>query len=186
MSGLTVEQLLEEQKRSTNLAVLKAIPNDSEHVRVIPWQPGMKCLCGKGMVVPRKAIESLQKRDETVRCCGESLQVVEITFSSEKLVTYTEYFGVHRTLQTAMRFQEGRRRRLSFALTADTDSAGGGSSSNPFDYDPFEDPQTMFDCMANCIAEVNEDAMSIPPDKRAAFKARRIRMCQFACTGQGF
>jgi len=132
VADISIERLLEEQKRSSKVVIMEAIPDDKDHVRVIPWYRGMKCVCGRGAILPRSAIQDIRKTGETIRCCNRTLQIVEVEFSDEKLVTCEELWSAMQAsraeaMQSARRTLRKLRRTMRFVIPFVKPFPGGGA-----------------------------------------------------------
>jgi hypothetical protein len=65
---------------SAFLGTVELIPTLPDSVKITPWLAGPGCLCQFSFNVPRSAIASLTTTGIKSACCGQSLNVVEITF----------------------------------------------------------------------------------------------------------
>jgi hypothetical protein len=184
MADISIDHLLEQQRRSSNAVLLQAIPGDNEHVRVTPWIRGMKCVCGKGTVMPRNAIKEISKTGHTCRCCNQTIQVVEVEFSSEKLVTYAELISAVRASRAAAIAEAARklRRALRFHIPImkpfpwpedqnDPDTAGSDSENSD-------------DCVLNCVDSFmrKTDGYKLPPAQQAAVMGYYQTLCEVLCS----
>ena len=83
--SIDLEDLLNQQEQQPDVvqATIERIDSDPDRVRITPFVPGVGCLCSVAVTVPKTAIRSLTTTDETHRCCGKVVTVVEVEFGDE-------------------------------------------------------------------------------------------------------
>jgi hypothetical protein len=91
---IPLDDLLNMQASSAQLAVVQGIDGDDSNVKVKPYVAGAGCSCDLELTIPKDAISRLVTTDETHPCCGKLLTVVQIEFSND---TYTDVFSQLRT-----------------------------------------------------------------------------------------
>lgn len=72
---------------SSFLATIEPVA-DKDHVRVTPWVNG-DCACDASLVIPKSAIASLTRTNDTHSCCGKRLSVAEVIFAEGSKVFTT-------------------------------------------------------------------------------------------------
>jgi hypothetical protein len=85
---IELDDLLRVQDRPTIdalLATIEKIEGDPDRIRITPFLPGVGCLCFVALAVRKDAIGSLTTTDELHRCCGKTLNVVEVDFVEDTL-----------------------------------------------------------------------------------------------------
>jgi hypothetical protein len=192
MAKLSIDELLEEQKRPVTLAVIQAIQDDGKNVLVTPWEPGTQCLCGKGIRVPRSAIKEISKTGNTVRCCRKTLQVVEIKFSEGKQIGYEELFVAIQTAREDGTIAPSNGfgnpvplfRRLNFKLRPGGIRPWGIVGGTAAPGDPLNDPQVAADaaqaaCIENCLSRVDTSGLS--PQQRQTLQDTMRSLCEAMC-----
>jgi hypothetical protein len=95
-------EFLEERANSWRRFVVEAVPEDDKLVRVTLVSPGMVLSCDTGITVPVKSIKSIRKTGERTFCGGKSHPIVELTFSSDRLLTYEDLFSSAKEMQWAI------------------------------------------------------------------------------------
>lgn len=185
MGDISIDVLLEEQKRSGNRVVIRGIPGDNEQVKVTPVIRGMKCACRDSQIVPRSAIKSITKTGKSLHCCNETLQIVEVEFSHEKLITYDELFKAVRSAHAATMGSIPRRRNRPVArrrphilqplpvIPVDPGDGGGGDDSD----------ETYDDCIEDCITELilYEMPEGLSPAAEARYWITAYNDCKRGC-----
>lgn len=90
---LSLDELLERQRRAATLATITAVPEKKDMVKLTPWLPGGECLCHFAIVVPKRSIERLTSTRHQHLCCGKLLDVVQVTFRDTGAVSVSEIFS---------------------------------------------------------------------------------------------
>jgi hypothetical protein len=109
-ADVTVEQLLEIQKRETLLATLEAVPEKPNLVKVTPWFPGRGCACSSSLVVEKRSIKKLTRTGRRHFCCGKLLTVVEVEIDGKAVISLSEVFAL--VIRRAAAGSRLRRRRV--------------------------------------------------------------------------
>lgn len=85
--SITLDELLAEQQRTKNTVTIEPVEGNPGLVTITPWTQNAGCLCSSSFRVSKQVIKSLSKTDHTHFCCGKTLLVVEVEFSSGASVT---------------------------------------------------------------------------------------------------
>ena len=165
-ADISLEKLFEEQERPPE-QLFVILPLDEQSIRIKPWNPRQRCICGSGFVkVPRSAIRSVKTTGKIQHCCCKTLQVVEIEFSEERTLTYKDLFATVRRSTRATSSAEPLRfpRRGPRAIKRPRipilfppfpegdDEGGGGGGDEGFTGDPESDSAKYQLCIDECIS----------------------------------
>jgi hypothetical protein len=76
----TIEEALraQERLRTSFLATLEPVPEDTEVVNCTPYLRGERCLCSHALRVRRKDIEEIESTGIESPCCGKLLAVFRV------------------------------------------------------------------------------------------------------------
>lgn len=122
---ISLDELFRVQQESGNTATIEAIAGDDTAVRITPWRKHGGCACRHMMKVPKAAIAELTRTGEVHECCGQTLQVVAITFGD---ATWANVFSqMAGKAQAATRSASGNSSASTLRRFTDTtdDSASG-------------------------------------------------------------
>jgi hypothetical protein len=89
---MTVDDVLEQQKRTALIATIEAIGDERGTVKVTPFNPGGGGFDELALRVPRESINSLLPTGERKLCCGKLLRVFEIEFNEKASMPIVEAF----------------------------------------------------------------------------------------------
>lgn len=106
---ISLDELLTRQDQANTLAVVEAVPDRSDRVRITPFVAGPGCSCALGVTVPKDVLESVTTTGEAKDRCGKRLMVVEVTFADPILSDV--FRQLCDTARKAARARPERRRR---------------------------------------------------------------------------
>lgn len=143
-----LDALLAEQAAWSGRAIIEAIPDKPDMVKVTPLTPTLRARCGIDVTVPKSAIKRVKKLDKTVRCCGHHIQAVEIEFANEKMLTYADLLHALSDHHDSMIRGVGEAvMRMAANMSRE---AGGGKGS------PVATPLHYGNCMVNALLDGGE------------------------------